>query len=173
MEVSQRVLRLIEEVKAIQGRPPEQWEDAAAKAHEFSAVLRTELGDAEGSLRELEARKALSTGAKGLGDVLQRNPAMMSYALVVFDLQLELFIANEHLKALLRQNELLKQALEERMRQEGAGSAATPTPGAAAPKLEDAREAALASLKIHQSLARILEYMTREFRRDRDYAWLG
>ncbi len=148
LEVSQRVLRLIEEVKAIQGRPPEQWEDAAAKAHEFSAVLRTELGDAEGSLRELEARKALSTGAKGLGDVLQRNPAMMSYALVVFDLQLELFIANEHLKALLRQNELLKQALEERMRQEGAGSPApTPTPGAAAPKLEDAREAALASLK--------------------------
>ena len=53
---------------------------------------------------------------------------MMSYALVVFDLQLELFIANEHLKALLRQNEVLKQALDERLRQRGAGSPA-PTAG--------------------------------------------
>ena len=46
-----------------------------------------------------------------------RDPVTgVSHEQTVAELQAELAIANEHLKALLRQNELLKEALSEKMR---------------------------------------------------------
>jgi hypothetical protein len=172
LDAAQRVVRLIEEVKTLQGSAPEGADEAAAKAYEFSAVLRIELGDPEGSLRELEARKALSEKLGGLREVLSRNPAMMSYAMVVFDLNLELTVANMHLKVLLQQNEVLKQALEERMAKESGSPVPLQPPAKTETPKQDPRDVAREILRTNRSYVRLLEYMTQRYGREQDYIWL-
>lgn len=67
--------------------------------------------------RTAAALKAVQHGYVLLPKVPGRDPVTgVSHEQTVAELQAELAIANEHLKALLRQNELLKEALSEKMR---------------------------------------------------------
>ena len=160
---TRQVLGLIDQIKAMRGEPPEGWEDATAKAHEFAAVLLAELGDVTGSGREIEARKAMAPTEKaaGLKEVLERNPAMMSYALTVFDLKIELMIANEHLTALLHQNPSLGEALKA-----GPGAAKS-LPPATDTRSEAERDRD--DLNYSMGLINILNYMTETFGREKDF----
>ena len=160
------LLRVIGEFTAMQGSPPEGWEDATAKAHEFGAVLLAELGDVDGSLREIEARRAMAPTCKpiaqepkckaiGLDEVLGRNPAMMSYALTVFDLQMELAIANQALLEKLRHDPKLREALQLPPETEKPADAAVPQ--AAEPDPEKVERFEFARNK---GFVNLLEYMT-------------
>jgi hypothetical protein len=171
------LLRVIGEVKAMQGRP-EGLEDATAKAHDFGAVLLAELGDVDGSLREIEARKAMGPTCKpmaqepkckavGLDEVLGRNPAMMSYALTVFDLQMELAIANKDLLEMLRHNSKLREALQLPPETEKPADGSVPV--AAEPDPEQVERFELARNK---GFVNLLEYMTQTFGRERDFDFL-
>lgn len=72
---------------------------------------------AQGSDQNGSALKAVQHGYVLLPKVPGRDPVTgVSHEQTVAELQAELAIANEHLKALLRQNELLKEALSEKMR---------------------------------------------------------
>jgi DNA-binding NarL/FixJ family response regulator len=80
--------------------------------------------------RTAAALKAVQLGYVLLPKVPGRDPVTgVSHEQTVAELHAELAIANEHLKALLRQNELLKEALNEKLRanpsqgQDSAGSA--------------------------------------------------
>ncbi len=94
-------------------------------AEELEMKLRTVEKHIECILAKLKVptRTAAALKAVQLGYVLLpkmpgRDPVTgVSHEQTVAELQAELAIANEHLKALLRQNELLKEALNERMRQ--------------------------------------------------------
>ncbi len=68
--------------------------------------------------RTAAALKAVQLGYTLLPKMPGRDPVTgVSHEQTVAELQAELAIANEHLKALLRQNELLKEALNDKMRQ--------------------------------------------------------
>ncbi len=166
---TRQVLGLIDEIKAMRGEPPEGWEDAAAKAHEFGAVLLAEMGDVAGSGREIEARKSMAPTEKtaGLKEVLDRNPAMMSYALTVFDLKLELMMANEHLTAMIRQNPSLDEALRNGM---GGSDAAKLLPPATDTRSETERERD--DLNYSMGFINLLNYMTQTFGREKDFSFL-
>jgi len=72
------------------------------------------------STRTAAALKAVQAGYVLLPKMPGRDPVTgVSHEQTVAELQAELAIANDHLKALLKQNELLKQALNERMRGSG------------------------------------------------------
>lgn len=100
-------------------------------AEELDMKLRTVEKHIECILAKLKVptRTAAALKAVQLGYVLLpkmpgRDPVTgVSHEQTVAELQAELAIANEHLKALLRQNELLKEALNEKMR-----PAANPNP---------------------------------------------
>lgn len=93
-------------------------------AEELDMKLRTVEKHIECILAKLKVptRTAAALKAVQLGYVLLpkmpgRDPVTgVSHEQTVAELQAELAIANEHLKALLRQNELLKEALNEKMR---------------------------------------------------------
>jgi len=93
-------------------------------AEELDMKLRTVEKHIECILAKLKVptRTAAALKAVQLGYVLLpkmpgRDPVTgVSHEQTVAELQAELAIANEHLKALLRQNELLKEALNERLR---------------------------------------------------------
>jgi Response regulator containing a CheY-like receiver domain and an HTH DNA-binding domain len=93
-------------------------------AEELDMKLRTVEKHIECILAKLKVptRTAAALKAVQLGYVLLpkmpgRDPVTgVSHEQTVAELQAELAIANEHLKALLRQNELLKEALSEKMR---------------------------------------------------------
>jgi len=95
-------------------------------AEELDMKLRTVEKHIECILAKLKVptRTAAALKAVQLGYVLLpkmpgRDPVTgVSHEQTVAELQAELAIANEHLKALLRQNELLKEALNERMRKD-------------------------------------------------------
>src|SRR6202789_2689932 len=92
-------------------------------AEELNMKLRTVEKHIECILAKLKVptRTAAALKAVQLGYVLLpkmpgRDPVTgVSHEQTVAELQAELAIANEHLKALLRQNELLKQALNDKM----------------------------------------------------------
>lgn len=94
-------------------------------AEELDMKLRTVEKHIECILAKLKVptRTAAALKAVQLGYVLLpkmpgRDPVTgVTYEQTVAELQAELAIANEHLKALLKQNELLKEALNEKMRQ--------------------------------------------------------
>lgn len=96
-------------------------------AEELDMKLRTVEKHIECILAKLKVptRTAAALKAVQLGYVLLpkmpgRDPVTgVSHEQTVAELQAELAIANEHLKALLRQNELLKQALNERIQPSG------------------------------------------------------
>jgi len=96
-------------------------------AEELDMKLRTVEKHIECILAKLKVptRTAAALKAVQLGYVLLpkmpgRDPVTgVSHEQTVAELQAELAIANEHLKALLRQNELLKQALNDKMQQPG------------------------------------------------------
>src|SRR5215813_11362132 len=68
--------------------------------------------------RTAAALKAVQLGYVLLPKMPGRDPVTgVSHEQTVAELQAELAIANEHLKALLKQNELLKEALNDKMRQ--------------------------------------------------------
>jgi DNA-binding NarL/FixJ family response regulator len=93
-------------------------------AEELDMKLRTVEKHIECILAKLKVptRTAAALKAVQLGYVLLpkmpgRDPVTgVTYEQTVTELQAELSIANEHLKALLKQNEVLKDALNERMR---------------------------------------------------------
>ncbi len=93
-------------------------------AEELEMKLRTVEKHIECILAKLKVptRTAAALKAVQLGYVLLpkmpgRDPVTgVSHEQTVAELQAELAIANEHLKALLRQNELLKEALNEKLR---------------------------------------------------------
>ncbi len=93
-------------------------------AEELDMKLRTVEKHIECILAKLKVptRTAAALKAVQLGYVLLpkmpgRDPVTgVTHEQTVAELQAELAIANEHLKALLKQNELLKEALNERMR---------------------------------------------------------
>lgn len=93
-------------------------------AEELDMKLRTVEKHIECILAKLKVptRTAAALKAVQLGYVLLpkmpgRDPVTgVTHEQTVAELQAELAIANEHLKALLRQNELLKEALNEKMR---------------------------------------------------------
>jgi DNA-binding NarL/FixJ family response regulator len=93
-------------------------------AEELDMKLRTVEKHIECILAKLKVptRTAAALKAVQLGYVLLpkmpgRDPVTgVTYEQTVAELQAELAIANEHLKALLKQNELLKEALNEKMR---------------------------------------------------------
>lgn len=93
-------------------------------AEELDMKLRTVEKHIECILAKLKVptRTAAALKAVQLGYVLLpkmpgRDPVTgISHEQTVAELQAELAIANEHLKALLRQNELLKEALNEKLR---------------------------------------------------------
>ncbi len=93
-------------------------------AEELDMKLRTVEKHIECILAKLKVptRTAAALKAVQLGYVLLpkmpgRDPVTgISHEQTVAELQAELAIANEHLKALLRQNELLKEALHEKLR---------------------------------------------------------
>ncbi|MFN8654743.1 MAG: response regulator transcription factor [Candidatus Obscuribacterales bacterium] len=95
-------------------------------AEELDMKLRTVEKHIECILAKLKVptRTAAALKAVQLGYVLLpkmpgRDPVTgVTYEQTVAELQAELAIANEHLKALLKQNELLKDALHDRMRQQ-------------------------------------------------------
>jgi hypothetical protein len=95
----------------------------------------------------------------------------------VFDLKLELLIANEHLKALLAQNEVLKQALNERLKQKGQA----PLPAAPLPAQpqqpqqpqRSAQEELALSIKAHKNLLFVLKYLTDKYGREKDFLGLA
>ncbi|HEY9868347.1 MAG TPA: response regulator transcription factor [Candidatus Obscuribacterales bacterium] len=101
-------------------------------AEELDMKLRTVEKHIECILAKLKVptRTAAALKAVQLGYVLLpkmpgRDPVTgVSHEQTVAELQAELAIANEHLKALLKQNELLKEALNEKMRQPSPGSSA-------------------------------------------------
>jgi two-component system invasion response regulator UvrY len=95
-------------------------------AEELDMKLRTVEKHIECILAKLKVptRTAAALKAVQLGYVLLpkmpgRDPVTgVTYEQTVAELQAELSIANEHLKALLKQNEVLKDALNDRMRRE-------------------------------------------------------
>lgn len=95
-------------------------------AEELDMKLRTVEKHIECILAKLKVptRTAAALKAVQLGYVLLpkmpgRDPVTgVTYEQTVAELQAELSLANEHLKALLKQNELLKEALNERMRKD-------------------------------------------------------
>jgi two-component system nitrate/nitrite response regulator NarP len=95
-------------------------------AEELDMKLRTVEKHIECILAKLKVptRTAAALKAVQLGYVLLpkmpgRDPVTgVTYEQTVAELQAELSIANEHLKALLKQNELLKEALNERLRKD-------------------------------------------------------
>lgn len=97
-------------------------------AEELDMKLRTVEKHIECILAKLKVptRTAAALKAVQLGYVLLpkmpgRDPITgVSYEQSVAELQAELAIANEHLRALLKQNELLKEALSEKLRQTAA-----------------------------------------------------
>lgn len=96
-------------------------------AEELDMKLRTVEKHIECILAKLKVptRTAAALKAVQLGYVLLpkmpgRDPVTgLSHEQTVAELQAELSIANEHLKALLRQNELLKEALTDKLRSQG------------------------------------------------------
>jgi DNA-binding CsgD family transcriptional regulator len=96
-------------------------------AEELDMKLRTVEKHIECILAKLKVptRTAAALKAVQLGYVLLpkmpgRDPVTgLSHEQTVAELQAELAIANEHLKALLRQNELLKEALTDKLRNQG------------------------------------------------------
>ena len=69
------------------------------------------------------ALKAVQLGYVLLPKMPGRDPITgVTHEQTVAELQAELAIANEHLKALLKQNELLKEALNEKMRSHTPGA---------------------------------------------------
>ncbi len=95
-------------------------------AEELDMKLRTVEKHIECILAKLKVptRTAAALKAVQLGYVLLpkmpgRDPVTgVTYEQTVAELQAELAIANEHLKALLKQNELLKEALNDRLKKE-------------------------------------------------------
>lgn len=162
LEASLRVFQLADEVRALQGTPLDTADVDAVNVLEYTAILRAETGDAEGSLRDIEARKALLERSPELGSGSLLAPSLSPYTMVVLDLQMELFLANEHLKALLLQNEVLQQVLAERMAR--ASGSPTPTPSAAP---GDRRAEARATLAGLQHFEQLYQYLAREYPRER------
>lgn len=105
-------------------------------AEELDMKLRTVEKHIECILAKLKVptRTAAALKAVQLGYVLLpkmpgRDPVTgVSHEQTVAELQAELAIANEHLKALLRQNELLKEALNEKMRNPNPNPSTNPAP---------------------------------------------
>jgi DNA-binding NarL/FixJ family response regulator len=104
-------------------------------AEELDMKLRTVEKHIECILAKLKvptrtgaALKAVQLGYVLLPKMPGRDPVTgVSHEQTVAELQAELAIANDHLKALLKQNELLKDALNEKLRSFGqSGSAASP-----------------------------------------------
>jgi len=99
-------------------------------AEELDMKLRTVEKHIECILAKLKVptRTAAALKAVQLGYVLLpkmpgRDPVTgVTHEQTVAELQAELAIANEHLKALLKQNELLKEALNEKLRQPSTGT---------------------------------------------------
>lgn len=78
--------------------------------------------------RTAAALKAVQLGYVLLPKMPGRDPVTgVSHEQTVAELQAELAIANEHLKALLKQNELLKEALNEKLRDPRPQSSAAPS----------------------------------------------
>ncbi len=105
-------------------------------AEELDMKLRTVEKHIECILAKLKVptRTAAALKAVQLGYVLLpkmpgRDPVTgVSHEQTVAELQAELAIANEHLKALLRQNELLKQALNDKIQPSGGQPPQPPRP---------------------------------------------
>jgi len=73
--------------------------------------------------RTAAALKAVQLGYVLLPKMPGRDPVTgVSHEQTVAELQAELAIANEHLKALLKQNELLKEALNDKIRNPSQGA---------------------------------------------------
>ncbi|HEY9678113.1 MAG TPA: response regulator transcription factor [Drouetiella sp.] len=83
--------------------------------------------------RTAAALKAVQLGYVLLPKMPGRDPVTgVTHEQTVAELQAELAIANEHLKALLKQNELLKEALNEKLKpSSGGGGGANPMGGGA------------------------------------------
>lgn len=84
--------------------------------------------------RTAAALKAVQLGYVLLPKMPGRDPVTgVTHEQTVAELQAELAIANEHLKALLKQNELLKEALNDKLRPSAGGGGSTQSGNPSAP----------------------------------------
>jgi hypothetical protein len=153
-----RVLELQNEVRALQGSPPEGAEADAAQVYEYTGMIRAALGDANGSLGDLQKRSAILEASPELKQTVPSIRAASPYAFTVLDILFDLFIAEQHQQVLLWQKELLRQALAERT----GGSAFA---NAAAAEKPDPQQL----LAGYQHFAILFDYLTRESPRAHDF----
>ena len=111
LEKTLRVSSLRDEVTEMRGSPPESWESDNVRLLEFSGFLRAELGDPDGSLRDLRTRDELvKNGAKAE----TTDPVESPYLRTVLELQFDLATANDHLVAACRSDpKYMEKALQD------------------------------------------------------------
>ena len=133
-----KAVAIAEPLAAEPGDEGATWANKLDSALAQLGVAELGLGRVEDGTKTLRRRPF----AKGLpvdhSETREIPPLLIEYEITLAGLELDLAIANVHLRALLRQNELLKQALRERFRRLHAAGA----PKAAAAKAVPAPKAA-------------------------------